>query len=107
MAKILSLSFYYGPIMLLLSTFLILNIIAFILIGYDKYLAKNNQHRISEKTLLSFVFFGGTIGSGLAMLIFRHKTSKGSYLLKFWSIVLIQIAFIYLAFYFGFLQNKI
>lgn len=91
--------------MLLFYTFLILNLIAFILIGYDKYLAKNNKHRVSEKTLLSFVFIGGTIGSGLAILIFRHKTSKRSYLLKFWLIVIIQITLIYI--YFNFLQNKI
>lgn len=58
---------------------------------YDKHLAKNQKQRVSERTLLSFVFFGGTIGSGLAMLLFRHKTSKISYLWKFWLIVSIQI----------------
>lgn len=77
--------------MILLYTFLTLNIIGFVLIGYDKKLAQNNKNRISEKTLLSCVFFGGTIGSGLAMLIFRHKTSKKSYLLKFWLIVIVQL----------------
>ena len=61
------------------------------LIGYDKFLAKNHKSRISEKTLLIFVLIGGTIGSGLAMLIFRHKTAKKSYLLKFWSITVLQI----------------
>jgi uncharacterized membrane protein YsdA (DUF1294 family) len=58
--------------------------------GYDKHLAKTQKQRISEMTLLSFVFFGGTIGSGLAMLIFRHKTSKIAYLWKFWGIVFVQ-----------------
>jgi uncharacterized membrane protein YsdA (DUF1294 family) len=71
--------------------FLILNGIAFSLTAYDKHLAKTQKRRISELTLLSFVFFGGTIGSGLAMLIFRHKTSKKSYLLKFWLIVIVQV----------------
>jgi uncharacterized membrane protein YsdA (DUF1294 family) len=70
--------------------FLILNGIAFTLTAYDKHLAKTQKQRISELTLLSFVFFGGTIGSGLAMLIFRHKISKKSYLLKFWFCVIIQ-----------------
>lgn len=105
MAKILSLTFYYLSIMLLFYTFLILNLITFILIGYDKYLAKKNKHRIPERTLLSFTLFCGTIGSGLAMLIFRHKISKRSYLLKFWLIVIIQITLIYI--YFNFLKNKI
>ncbi|KDN55267.1 DUF1294 domain-containing protein [Flavobacterium seoulense] len=70
---------------------LTINFLAFLLIGYDKYLAKNYKRRISEKTLLSFTFFGGTIGSGLSMLIFRHKIAKRSYLFKFWTIVIIQI----------------
>jgi uncharacterized membrane protein YsdA (DUF1294 family) len=71
--------------------FLILNIMAFIQIAYDKHLAKIQKQRISELTLLSFVFFGGTVGSSLAMLTFRHKTAKKSYLLKFWLIVIVQV----------------
>ena len=93
--------------MLLFYTFLALNLFAFLIIGYDKYLAKNNKSRISEKTLLTFVFLGGTVGSALGMLIFRHKTSKISYLWKFWIIVFIQITLIYLSYYFGILSNKI
>ena len=85
--------------------FLFLNIIAFILIGYDKYLAKKHKRRISEKTLLTFVLIGGTIGSGLAMLIFRHKTAKRSYLLKFWIIVSIQILLFYFLYRYGFIKS--
>lgn len=78
------------------------SIFAFLLIAYDKYLAKNKKRRIPEKTLLSFVIFGGTIGAGIAMLLFRHKTAKRTYLLKFWAIVTIQIVLLYTYFYFGF-----
>ncbi len=74
---------------------LVINTLSFIQIGYDKNLAKKNKSRISEKTLLFFVLLGGTIGSGIGMLIFRHKTSKKSYLLKFWFIVAIQLLVIY------------
>lgn len=74
----------------LFYVFLILNITALMLIGYDKYLAKNRKNRISEKILLTVVLIGGTIGSGLAMLIFKHKIAKKSYLITFWSIVLWQ-----------------
>lgn len=78
--------------------FLIINAIAFILIAYDKNLAKKQKRRIPERTLLLFVLIGGTISSGVAMQIFRHKTSKRSYLLKFWGIVILQILLLY-AFY--------
>ncbi|MDG2432205.1 DUF1294 domain-containing protein [Flavobacterium sp.] len=84
--------------MILFFIFLALNLIAFILIAYDKYLAKNQKRRIPERTLLGFVLIGGTIGSGLAMQIFRHKTAKRSYLLKFWGIVILQMLLLY-AFY--------
>jgi uncharacterized membrane protein YsdA (DUF1294 family) len=69
--------------------------------AYDKYMAKVQKQRISELTLLSFVFCGGTIGSGLAMLIFRHKTSKTSYLWRFWGIVIIQCLIAFICFNFS------
>ena len=90
--KLLMVIFYY---------LLILNLIAFLLIGLDKQLALQQKRRISEKTLLTFVFFGGTIGSGLGMVIFRHKTAKRSYLWKFWGIVVVQIVIVYALFYYG------
>ncbi len=75
--------------------FLILNSIAFLITEYDKQLAILQKRRISERMLLSFVFFGGTIGSGLAMLLFRHKIAKASYLFKFTVILIIQITILF------------
>ncbi len=77
-----------------MTTFFILlaiNVFAFALMGYDKNLAKNNQRRISEKALLTSALIGGSIGSGLGMLYFRHKTAKTSYQIKFFGIVIVQI----------------
>lgn len=88
--------------MILFISILVVNLIAFILMGYDKNLAKNHKRRVSEKTLLSFAFIGGTIGSGLGMLIFRHKTAKRSYLLKYWGIVILQLLVIFKFFYLDF-----
>jgi uncharacterized membrane protein YsdA (DUF1294 family) len=84
----------------LLHFFLILNAVAFALTAYDKYAAKTQKKRISERTLLLFVLFGVTIGSGFAMLIFRHKTSKTSYLWQFWGIVIVQVLITFLWFKF-------
>ena len=84
--------------------FLFLNIVAFVLTGYDKFLAKNNKKRISEKTLLTFVLIGGTTGSGIAMLIFRHKTAKKSYLRKFWITLALQLFIAVFFLYFTFKQ---
>lgn len=86
--------------MTLLYSFLILNILAFIITAYDKRLAITHKKRISEETLLTFVAVGGTIGSALAMYIFNHKTAKKYYLFKFYSIVIIQILMVLGLFYF-------
>ena len=86
--------------MTLLYSFLTLNILAFIITAYDKRLAIVQKKRISEETLLTFAAVGGTIGSALAMYIFRHKTSKKYYLFKFYRIVFIQILIGIAVFYF-------
>ena len=75
--------------------FLILNVVAFLITGYDKLLAIQQKRRISERMLLSFTFIGGIIGSGLAMLLFRHKIAKASYLFKFSAILIIQIIILF------------
>ena len=61
-----------------------LNILSFIYFGLDKRKAIKHQHRIPEISLLIMTFFGGTIGSILGMLIFKHKTNKKSLSLKCW-----------------------
>jgi uncharacterized membrane protein YsdA (DUF1294 family) len=78
--------------------FIILNGLAFLVTAYDKLLAIKNKRRISEKTLLSFVAFGGTIGASFAMMIFRHKTSKKTYLIKFMGIVFLQMVLLFTAY---------
>ena len=53
-----------------------INLLSFLLMGWDKFCAKKNLWRISEKTLLGLSLLGGGIGSLLGMLIFHHKTKK-------------------------------
>ncbi|RUT70627.1 DUF1294 domain-containing protein [Flavobacterium cupreum] len=83
----------------LLLFFFIVNSIAFILGGYDKYLAVRHKSRISENTLLAAALFGGSIGLLLAMLLFRHKTGKYSFIIKFTIIFLAQLVLVYLKLY--------
>jgi uncharacterized membrane protein YsdA (DUF1294 family) len=81
--------------MILLYSFFILSILAFVITAYDKRLAIKNKRRISEQTLLALTFIGGTIGTGLAMLICKHKTSKTSFLWKYFLLAVIQIIILY------------
>lgn len=80
----------------LLTYFLIVNISVFALAGYDKYQARKNKQRIPENTLFFLQAIGGTVGLFLAMLFFRHKTSKSSFIIKFSLIFFIQMILIYL-----------
>jgi len=74
----------------------LISIITFIIFGIDKRKAVKHQRRVPENTLLTLAFFGGTIGALLGMLVFRHKISKRSFLLKFSGIVIMQITLVYL-----------
>lgn len=78
---------------------IVLSTITFSLFGIDKYKAiknsRDNVNRISEKTLFLWSFLGGTIGSIIGMLLFRHKINKGTFLIKFFIVSLIQFEIIY------------
>ncbi len=76
-----------------------ISILSFILYGYDKFQSfKNTKNitRVSENKLLLSSFIGGTIGSLLAMLIFRHKVKKISFIIKFLLVIIMQIIIIFL-----------
>lgn len=79
----------------LLYLLLLLNLITSLVFGLDKWFAIKNKQRISEKNLLLLSFFGGSLGAILAMLLFRHKIAKSSFLWKFVVIVVLQLASIY------------
>lgn len=83
---------------ILLPYFFIVNSIAFILAGYDKYLAVKHKRRISENTLFAITALGGTLGLLLAMLLFKHKTSKPSFIIKYTGIIFLQIVIALLMF---------
>ena len=77
--------------------FILINVFTFILYSFDKLQAmrvEKNISRVSELRLLFFTFVGGTVGSILAMVIFRHKIKKFSFLWKFILVCILQIVFI-------------
>ena len=90
MKIVLTAKFYY--LNYLYAYFLLINIAAFAVAGYDKYLAVNGKFRIAEKTLFTLAVFGGSVGLLLAMFIFRHKISKTSFVVKFLIIFALQMA---------------
>lgn len=65
-------------------------LVAYFLYGFDKRRAETNGQRVPETTLHSVELLGGWPGAYLAQRIFRHKTSKTTYQVAFWLIVLIH-----------------
>ena len=53
---------------------LVINLIAFVAYGMDKWRAKKNKWRIPERTLILLAVIGGSIGALAGMYVFRHKT---------------------------------
>ncbi|MGF3114129.1 DUF1294 domain-containing protein [Facklamia sp. P12937] len=56
------------------------NIVVFSLYAVDKYKAKHQLWRISEKSLLIATFCLGGLGGLLAIYLCRHKSRKGIFL---------------------------
>lgn len=56
---------------------LLLNGMGFIMMGSDKQRAIRHQWRISEHVILTIALGGGSIGVLAGMMLFRHKTNKG------------------------------
>lgn len=74
---------------------LITNLIAFGVFVFDKWQAQKHQWRISENTLLGISLLGGILGAASGMVLFNHKVSKKSFLVKFFIVVLIDLVIFY------------
>jgi uncharacterized membrane protein YsdA (DUF1294 family)/cold shock CspA family protein len=64
--------------------------ITFTLYAKDKYQAERGKWRTSEATLHLFELMGGWLGGFIAQQKLHHKSSKKSYQVEFWSIVIIH-----------------
>lgn len=80
-----------------------INMAAFVVYTFDKFRSRVGASRISEKELFTFSMIGGFLGASLSMALFKHKTSKSSFLIKHILIMLVWIALI--IYYFAFLNE--
>ena len=60
---------------------IIINIISLTIMGYDKIQAILKKRRIPEITLLSLIPIGGSIGTILGIIIFKHKIKKKKFII--------------------------
>jgi uncharacterized membrane protein YsdA (DUF1294 family) len=67
-----------------------ISVYTFLAYRSDKLRAEAGSWRIPESTLHLSEFLGGWPGAFLGQRIFRHKTSKTSFQVTFWAIVLVH-----------------
>ena len=77
----------------IIACLLLANVVTFFTYGIDKYKAKKGKWRISEATLLLMAFLGGSIGAGLGMKAFHHKTMHKKFYIVVPTIIILQLAF--------------
>lgn len=68
-----------------------INVLTFLVYGWDKLCAIFKWRRISERFLLGCVVGGGVVGALVGMWFFKHKTAKESFQLPLVMIIVGQI----------------
>ena len=69
-----------------------LNLLTFLIFGWDKLAAIDGRSRVPERVLLTLAALGGSPGALLARPVFRHKTRKQPFSAWLMLIVFAQVA---------------
>ena len=72
----------------------VINVVAFVVYGVDKYKAKRGRWRTPEATLLGLAAIGGSIGALLGMRVWHHKTMHKKFQYGVPLILIAQIALV-------------
>lgn len=75
----------------MITYFIAINIIGFLIMFIDKQKAKRGAWRIPEKTLFFITALGGGIGTTVGMYAFRHKTQKLQFVIGLPFITILEI----------------
>ena len=70
---------------------LVMNLLAFALMGIDKMKARRGSWRIPEKTLFLVTALFGALGGTLGMKVFRHKTKHWYFKWGFPALLAVQL----------------
>ena len=77
---------------LIISYFIIINLVGFFIMGADKRRAKKHAFRIPEATLFTIAIIGGSLGTTAGMYYFHHKTRHWYFAYGMPLILILQIA---------------
>ena len=77
---------------LLIGYPIVINILAYSLMGVDKTNARQKKRRIPEVTLFLVALLGGSLGAVIGMNFFRHKTKHWYFVVGMPLILILQLA---------------
>ena len=78
--------------MILLIAMVVMSVISFLMMGWDKRCAKRGSWRVSEKALFLSAILLGAVGGTIGMKVFRHKTKHWYFKVFFPALAVLQIA---------------
>ena len=81
-----------GILILVITYFVVMNILGFASMGIDKAKAKKHAWRTPEATLFAIALLGGSFGSFMGMHHFRHKTKHWYFAIGIPAICFLQLA---------------
>lgn len=76
--------------------FIMINVIAFGLMGLDKQKAKKKEWRTPESTLFLAAAAGGAVGAWIGMYTFHHKTHKSKFVFGIPVLVVVTLGLLWL-----------
>ena len=82
-------------ILVLVTYYLLVNLLGFYAMYTDKLRAKKRAFRIPEATLFATAIIGGSIGCIAGMYVFRHKTRHWYFVYGMPAILLLQLALLF------------
>lgn len=81
---------------LIYGIIVVMNVLGFTLMGFDKLKAKNKAWRVPEINFFIIALFGGALGVFLGMQTFRHKTRHFSFVFGIPVLFVLNILMTYL-----------
>lgn len=75
------------------------NLLALLVVVYDKHAAINRQWRVRERDLFLLAFCGGAAGMLLGMHWIRHKTKHAKFMVGLPLMIIVQLLLVYTILY--------
>lgn len=71
---------------------IVVNALAFVVFGIDKWKAVRRSWRIPERRLLQLAAIGGSVGALAGMVVWRHKTMHKKFVISVPLLLLLHVA---------------